>query len=345
MVTDSKSVARKAWWLLSVGLAAAAAGCGGDTGPTTPTVPAQLAFTVQPTTTTIEGTISPAVQVEIQDAAGARVADARDPVTLAIGTNPGGGTLLGTATVNAIDGIASFSGLAIATPGRSYTLVAASGSLTRATSVAFNVVLGFTALSAGGYHTCGLTTRGAAYCWGRGFNGELGTGTTTASTVPVLVSGGLSFAALSAGDFYTCGVTTGGAAYGWGCDNVGQLGNGTMTSSTVPVLVSGGLSFAALGAGISATCGVTTGGAAYCWGDNYYGDLGTGTTTASPVPVLVSGGLTFAALTAGTYHTCGLTTSGPAYCWGYNAYGQLGNGPTAPVWSAVPLLVSGGLRF
>src|SRR5436309_7059963 len=149
MVSDSKSVARKAWWLLSVGLAAAAAGCGGDTGPTTPTVPAQLAFTVQPTNTTIEATISPAVQVEIQDAAGARVAGARDPVTLAIGTNPGGGTLFGTTTVNAVDGIASFRGLAIAKPGRCYALVALSGSLAPAASLAFDGVLGFVALSGG----------------------------------------------------------------------------------------------------------------------------------------------------------------------------------------------------
>src|SRR5438132_917732 len=275
MVTDSKSVARKAWWLLSVGLAAGAAGCGGDTGPTTPPVPAQLAFTVQPTNTTIEATISPAVQVEIQDAAGARVAGARDPVTLALGTNPGGGTLFGTTTVNAVDGIASFSGLAIAKPGRSYALVASSGSLTPATSVAFNVVLGFGALSAGAFHTCGLTIGRAAYCWGDNGFGQLGHGTMTNSTVPVLVSGGLSFAALRPGAYRTCGLTTGGAADGWGGNGYGQLASGTTTTRRVPVLVSGGLGFAGLAAGGLHSCGRTTGGAAYCWGDNRYGQLGT----------------------------------------------------------------------
>src|SRR5438552_6997292 len=105
MVTDSRSVAREAWWLLSVGLAAGAAGCGGDTGPTTPPVPAQLAFTVQPTNTTIEATISPAVQVEIQDAAGARVAGERETENPAIGTNKNRGTLFGTTTENTEQGL------------------------------------------------------------------------------------------------------------------------------------------------------------------------------------------------------------------------------------------------
>src|SRR5438552_8814544 len=99
MVSDSKSVARKAWWLLSVGLAAGAAGCGGETGPTTPAVPARLALTVQPTKITIEATILPAAQVEIQNSSGVRVAGARDPVTLRIGTHPGRGRLVGTGHV------------------------------------------------------------------------------------------------------------------------------------------------------------------------------------------------------------------------------------------------------
>src|SRR6266446_5875861 len=35
-------------------------------------------------------------------------------------------------------------------------------------------VVGFTAVSAGGLHTCGVTTNGAAFCWGIASNGQLG---------------------------------------------------------------------------------------------------------------------------------------------------------------------------
>ncbi len=112
---------------------------GGASLTVSATVPTQLAFTVQPTNAASGGAISPAVQVEIRDAAGVRVVAARDAVTLAIGTNPGSGTLSGTSTVNAVNGVATFSGLSINNAGTGYTLVASSGTLTSATSTTFDI--------------------------------------------------------------------------------------------------------------------------------------------------------------------------------------------------------------
>jgi alpha-tubulin suppressor-like RCC1 family protein len=97
--------------------------------------------------------------------------------------------------------------------------------------------LTFSGVSAGVRSACGVTTAGAAYCWGHNSSGQLGNGTTTNSLAPVAVSGGLTFAAVSAGDDATCGVTTAGAAYCWGDNSFGQLGNGTTTSSATPVAV------------------------------------------------------------------------------------------------------------
>ncbi|HKE91305.1 MAG TPA: hypothetical protein VKB45_13295 [Gemmatimonadales bacterium] len=48
--------------------------------------------------------------------------------------------------------------------------------------------LTFVSLSAGGYHTCGVTPDGAIYCWGANASGQLGDGTQTDRAVPTRVS-------------------------------------------------------------------------------------------------------------------------------------------------------------
>ena len=61
-------------------------------------------------------------------------------VTVAIGTNPGGGTLSGTTTANTdASGVATFAGLSIDKSGAGYTLGATSSGLTSATSTTFTV--------------------------------------------------------------------------------------------------------------------------------------------------------------------------------------------------------------
>ena len=47
--------------------------------------------------------------------------------------------------------------------------------------------LTFQSVSPGGTWSCGVTTAGAAYCWGDNDFWQLGDGTTTNSNVPVLV--------------------------------------------------------------------------------------------------------------------------------------------------------------
>src|SRR6266480_3330669 len=340
----SSMLLRPTLWILPA-LAAAIIACGGDKAPTQPAAPAsKLAFTVPPTNAAGAQLITPPLQVTVQDASGNTVTSATDAVTLALGANPGAGTLSGTLTVAAVQGIATFNNLRIDRPGSGYTLAASAGGLSGATSAPFAVTLTFATVSAGIRHTCGLTVTGSAYCWGENIVGQLGDGTTTDRLTPVLLSGDVTFASVSASGQFTCGVTAAGAAYCWGENFRGQLGDGTTTDRLTPVLLVGGVSFTAVRAGDYHTCGVTAAGAAYCWGNNSDGELGDETTTSRSTPGLVAGGVSFATVSAaGQDHTCGLTTAGSAYCWGYNGFGELGDGTTTSRTS--PVLVVGGVTF
>ena len=115
--------------------------------------------------------------------------------------------------------------------------------------------LHFVTVAAGTYHSCGVTTDGAAYCWGNNGRGQLGDGTTVQHTTPTPVAGGLRLSAVTAGERHSCGLTTENEAFCWG-DNW----------ALTPTAVSGGLTFAAISAGVDTNCGVTRDGAVYCWG-------------------------------------------------------------------------------
>jgi len=304
---------------------------------------ARLAFGAPPTGTDAGTPITPAVQVVVLDSLGNRVPAATSTVTIAIGDNPAGGSLSGTATVAAWGGAADFPDLRIDRSGRGYTLRAAAGGLAGATSAEFGVYRPVGTVSAGWYHACAIAAGGAGFCWGANWYGQLGTASPDSSLVPAPVAGGLTFASISAGPLHTCGVTTGGAAYCWGANWYGQIGRGTKGGNSAPSAVAGGLTFAAVSAGYGHTCGITPAGAAYCWGDNSYGQLGTGSTDSSLVPAPVAGGLIFASVSAAADHTCGVTTTRAAYCWGINYVGQLGSGSS--VNSTAPVSVTGGLLF
>jgi hypothetical protein len=99
----------------------------------------KLAFTTQPTNKVAGFAITPAVTVTVQDAYGNTVTSSNASITVAIGTNPGGGTLSGTKTVAAVNGVATFSTLSIDKAGTGYTLTAASSGLAGATSGTFNI--------------------------------------------------------------------------------------------------------------------------------------------------------------------------------------------------------------
>ena len=98
---------------------------------------ASLAFTVPPTNAIAGEAVNPAIQVEVRDAAGHLLAGDRRAITLAFGANPGSALLHGSTTVNAVGGIATFSGITVETADSGYTLTASAAGTPLATSPSF----------------------------------------------------------------------------------------------------------------------------------------------------------------------------------------------------------------
>ncbi|HSD32084.1 MAG TPA: Ig-like domain-containing protein, partial [Gemmatimonadales bacterium] len=101
-----------------------------------------LAFSVQPSATQAGAPIAPAVVVAAQDDFGNAVSSFAGQVTVAIGTNPAGGTLSGTTAKAATAGVATFGDLSIDKQGSGYTLTAGATELTGASSSTFAITAG-----------------------------------------------------------------------------------------------------------------------------------------------------------------------------------------------------------
>lgn len=314
-----------------------------------------LAFRTEPNAAVAGIALAPAVEVEVRDSVGRVVPWASTRISIQLAANANGATLSGDTVVAASGGVARFTNLHISKPGDAYTLIAFGEGVPSKTSASFRVVsppeFRAASMATGDNSTCALDRGGAAWCWGRNVEGQLGEGRVLSSPTPIPIAGGLTLSSISAAkvtgtgdggrhggdhDGYqtaTCALTDRGVVYCWGGGPYPFNG----VSSSNPEPISGAMTFTSLSTGIFHGCGVTSDGTAWCW-QSFFGSW------HSPRPEQVPGGLQFRMVAAGN-HNCGVTTSGAAYCWGAEQGSYLGNGQQVGLGGPEPRAVVGGLTF
>jgi alpha-tubulin suppressor-like RCC1 family protein len=293
------------------------------------------------------------VQVEVLDAQGHLVADNRDAITLDIFDYQGAGSgisLHGTTTVNAVGGVATFSGLWLTGAGR-YVLSATDTALGNESITDPFVVapanpdqLTFPnqPLSIRGSDTLRTLTVVVRDQFGNdvtnyvpgnialdfAVNPWAGVSPASGDSAPGAFLSGTTLLPPDSGRAVFAGLSVDKPGYGYQLRARLPSLPAVIPAVSSPFNVT--LQFAPLvAAGNAHTCAVTTKGT-YCWGSNSGGQLAgvTGPSGSDSVPQPASGGLSLVAIASKQAHTCGLTALGDAYCWG-----------------GAPLLVGGGHTF
>jgi TolB protein len=98
-----------------------------------------LAFTINPGPSLAGLYLTSVVQVTARDSSGRTDPRFEGTVSIALAANPAGATLLGTTTVQAVHGVATFADLRLREPASGYTLVATATGLSSITSSGFEV--------------------------------------------------------------------------------------------------------------------------------------------------------------------------------------------------------------
>ena len=178
-------------------------------------------------------------------------------------------------------------------------------------------------VDAGARHSVGIRPDGTLWAWGANDRGQLGDGTTTQRTSPVLV--GTGYAAVTAGYDFTVALKTDGTLWAWGFNQNGELGDGTTTYRYAPVQI--GTGYAAAVAGASHTVALKADGTLWAWGS---GGVGDGTYLPRLEPLQL--GVGFADVSAGGNRTVAVKLDGTLWSWGSSF---VGDGTSLPVLAPV----------
>lgn len=309
--------------------------------PVAPAAPARLHFLAEPGSGVAGESLPGPVVVGYRDRFGNAVPTAIEPVTIALGANPGAGTLLGGDPRDPVAGSATFDALSLEKAAAGYTLRAEAPGLESAASATFDVAAAVPArlafVDAPGVvegqepFAARVAVLDAFDNVVQNAEGPVSLALDAPPGHPGLeevpeaapVDGVATFEGLSLAHP--------------GEDHVLRASSGTLAAaSSEPFDVR--LTFVQVTVGVGYTCAVTRAGHAYCWGYGPAGQLGTGASgdeayDVQSTPVPVAGGHRFAAVSAAYTFTCGVALAGHALCWGTNERGAMGTGDE---WDSYP---------
>jgi alpha-tubulin suppressor-like RCC1 family protein len=138
----------------------------------------------------------------------------------------------------------------------------------------------------------GIKTDNTLWSWGGGYQGGLGTGSTSDTGNPTQIGNNTTWKLISAGYYNGAAIKTDGTLWTWGYNYYGNLGDGTTANKSSPVQIfGGGTNWKEVSNGGNSCAAIKTDGTLWMWGGNSTGCLGDGTTAnkSSPVQTLAGG--------------------------------------------------------
>jgi alpha-tubulin suppressor-like RCC1 family protein len=201
-----------------------------------------------------------------------------------------------------------------------------------------------TALAGGGFHALARSSTSQLRTWGLNSSGQLGDGSTTTRTSPVLIGNPTGVTAVDGGTSHSL-VVASGVAYAMGLNGNGQIGDNSTTQRTTPVAVGGlsGLTITAVAGGEQHSLALTSTGTVWAWGYNSSGQVGDNSTTQRLTAVQTSGLTNVTAIAAGGWHSLALKADGTVWGWGQNTSAQLGDNSVTNRLSPVQVLGLNGV--
>jgi len=194
---------------------------------------------------------------------------------------------------------------------------------------------GVVQVGTGDEYTCVIRDENSVWCFGANDLNELGNGGTTASFVPVNVSGISDAKSLALDDETPCVVTKTGNLTCWGNGTTGIFGSNLNDNVSKATRIASCAQ--AYGGSTSETICITqTDGTLQCFGANDTGQCGTGDSSPNVIAPTDAKLVSVTSVGMGGDHVCAVTTDGALWCWGSDEHGQLGDSQSSPTPVPVP---------